>query len=116
MMVTMAGFEMPLAIIRSYIASALRLVVHLARLKGGPRKILRISEIVGLKKRRYYVIRDIFGFRQTGVRDGVAEGEFYATGHVPGFFDRLQAAGIELPAELFRERLLQPASPEVIGH
>jgi pilus assembly protein CpaF len=115
MMVTMAGFEIPLAIIRSYIASALRLVVHLARLKGGPRKIVRISEIVGLKKRRYYVIRDIFGFRQTGVRDGVAEGEFYATGQVPGFFDRLQAAGIELPAELFRERLLQPVQTEVLA-
>jgi pilus assembly protein CpaF len=114
MMVTMAGFEMPLAIIRSYIASALRLVVHLARLKGGPRKVLRISEIVGLKKRRYYVLRDIFGFRQTGLRDGLAIGEFYATGHVPSFVERLQASGMELPPELFRERVLEVASADEI--
>jgi pilus assembly protein CpaF len=106
MMVTMAGFEMPLLIIRSYIASALRVVVHLSRLKGGPRKVLRISEIIGLKKKQHYAIKDIFGFRQTGLRDGVAVGEFYATGHVPTFLSRLHASGLDLPAELFAERIL----------
>jgi pilus assembly protein CpaF len=109
MMVTMAGFEMPLAVIRSYISSALRLVVHMARLKGGPRKMMRISEVVGLKGRRHYVVRELFGFRQTGVRDGVAVGEFYATGAVPRLLPRLLAAGIELPAELFTERVLRTA-------
>ncbi|MCS6850443.1 MAG: CpaF family protein [Gemmataceae bacterium] len=109
MMVTMAGFEMPVAVIRNYIATALTLIVHLARLKGGPRKIMRISEIVGLKKRRY-LVRDIFGFQQTGVHDGQAVGEFYATGYVPRFVARLRAAGVDLPADLFRARGPQPDS------
>jgi pilus assembly protein CpaF len=105
MMVMMAGFEMPVGVIRQYIASAVGLVVQLARLKGGPRKIMKITEIRGLKKGRY-VVRDLFGFRQTGVRDGVAVGEFYATGKVPGFLGRLRTSGIELADDLFAERLL----------
>jgi pilus assembly protein CpaF len=105
-MVLMAGFEMPLPVIRNYIASAVRIVIHLARLKGGPRKVMRVSEVIGLKKRRYYVVRDLFGFRQTGVHDGLAVGEFYCTGLTPACLPRLHASGIDLPPELFRERVL----------
>ena len=107
MMVTMAGFDMPLAVIRNYIGSALRVVIQLARLKGGQRKVMRISEIDGLRKRRHYRVRDLFGFRQTGVENGRAVGEFFATGAVPACLDRLHAAGIDLPAELFQERVLE---------
>jgi pilus assembly protein CpaF len=107
MMVMLAGFEMPVPVIRQYVSSAITVVVHLARLKGGPRKVIRISEMLGLR-RRQYVVRDIFGFRQTGVRRGVAEGDFYATGHTPTFVSRLKSAGIELPAELFAERVIAP--------
>jgi len=103
-MVLMAGFEMPLPVVRNYIASAVRLVVQLARLKGGARKVMRISEIIGLRKRRYYVVRDIYGFRQTGVSGGRAVGEFYATGIVPACLERMQAAGAELPADQFATR------------
>jgi pilus assembly protein CpaF len=102
MMVTMAGFEIPVPVIRQYIASAITLIVHLARLKGGPRKIMRISEIIGLK-RRQYVVRDIFGYRQTGVRNGVAVGDFYTTGYVPRLLGRLQASGVDLPVSMFAE-------------
>ena len=105
MMVMLAGFKLPVLVIRQYIASALGLVIHLARLKGGPRKIIRVSEIVGLR-RRSYVIKDIFGFRQLGIHDGVATGEFYATGYEPTFLARLKAMGIDLPAWLFQERVL----------
>ena len=106
MMVTMAGFEMPLPVIRNYIASAVRIIVQIARLKGGARRMMRISEIVGLKRRRHYLVKDIFGFRQTGVRNGVAIGEFYATGYVPDFLPKLHAHGIDLSPELFKERIL----------
>jgi pilus assembly protein CpaF len=106
MMVTMAGFEMPLAVIRNYISSALHLVVHCARLKGGPRKVTRISEIVGLRRHKHYRVQDIFGFRQSGLRDGLAVGEFFATGYQPTFLPRLHAAGIDLSPELFKERIL----------
>ncbi len=115
-MVTMAGFEMPLAVIRNYVASAIRLVVHMARLKGGARKIIRISEIVGLKKRRYYIVRDLFHYRQTGVVNGQSVGEFHSTGVIPKCLPRLHASGIELPEDLFKEGPLETASEEVGRH
>jgi pilus assembly protein CpaF len=107
MMVLMAGFEMPVPVIRQYISSALTLVVQLVRLKGGQRKAVRISEIVGLKKRRY-IVRDIFGFEQTGIEEGRAVGDFYATGNVPRLLDRLRASGVELAPSLFTERTIEP--------
>src|ERR1700724_2133880 len=103
---------MPMVVIRNYIASALRVVVQLARLKGGARRVMRISEIIGLKKHRRYMVRDLFGFRQTGVHDGVAVGEFYATGHLPECLERLHAAGIDLAPDLFAERTLPVAAGE----
>jgi pilus assembly protein CpaF len=105
MMVKLAGFELPIEIIRQYVGSALGVVVQLARLKGGPRKIVRVSEIVGIR-RRSYVLKDIFGFRQLGIQDRRAVGEFYATGYQPTFLARLKAMGVELPAKFFEERIL----------
>jgi pilus assembly protein CpaF len=105
MMIMLAGFDLPVPIIRQYIASAIGLVIQLARLKGGVRRVLRVTEIVELR-RRSYVLRDIFGFRQRGIREGLAQGEFYATGHEPVLVGRLKAMGIELPGSLFQERTL----------
>jgi hypothetical protein len=51
-------------------------------------------------------MRDIFGFEQTGVRDGCAVGHFYATGHTPKLIERFGAAGIELSPDLFTQRYL----------
>ena len=106
-MVMMAGVKMPVDVIRQYVVTALSVVVHLSRLKGGPRKVTRVSEVVGIHPRRKtYVLKDIFGFRQLGIRDGEAHGEFYATGRAPRFLPRLKAMGIDLPEELFHERIL----------
>lgn len=105
MMVTMAGFEMPLTVIRNYIASAIRIVVHMGRLKGGRRKVLRVSEILGMKKRKY-IMHDLFVFNQTGVVGGEAVGHFEATGVVPHCLARLHAAGIDLPESHFAPRAL----------
>jgi pilus assembly protein CpaF len=105
MMVMLAGFELPVPVIRQYIAASIGLLVHTARLKGGPRKIVRITEIVELR-RRSYVLRDIFGFRQLGIKNGQAYGEFYATGYEPAFLGRLKSMGLDLPQDLFRERIL----------
>jgi pilus assembly protein CpaF len=113
MMVMMAGFEMPVPVIRQYIGSAITIVVQLSRLKGGARRLMRISEIHRRRSSRY-LVQDIFGFRQTGVREGHAMGEFYASGHLPGFLARLAASGVELPEEMFRQRVLlqtHPAAP-----
>jgi len=100
----MTGLELPVPVVRQYVAAGIRLVVHLARLKGGVRRIMRISEIVGIEKGEYR-IEDIFGFRQKGVDDAHrAFGEFYATGYRPACVDRLTAAGTTVPEDLFEQR------------
>jgi len=109
MMVMMAGFELPVPVIRYYIATAITLVVHLSRLKGGARRLMRVSEVVGLDPAPYDV-RDVFEYRQLGVRDGRAFGEFRGTGYRPKVLDRLRMNGIELPDALFEPRTL-PDSP-----
>ena len=105
MMVKLAGTALPIVIIRQYIASAITLVIQLARLKGGPRKVMRVSEIIGLR-RGAYALKDIFAFRQLGVRDGMAVGEFIATGYEPRLLGRLKAMSVDLPTSLFQERVL----------
>lgn len=104
LMVAMAGYELPIPVVRQYIATGIGLVVHLARLKGGPRRVMRVSEIVGIRDGGL-LVEDIFGYEQTGVNDlGVAQGEFFVTGYRPACLGRLRAAGVRLPDEMFDKR------------
>ncbi len=104
MMVMMAGFELPVPVIRYYIATAITLVVQLARLKGGKRKVVRVMEVLGTDPAPYHT-EEIFGYRQHGVRNGAAYGEFYSTGYRPRVMEKLNAMGVELPNETFRQRV-----------
>jgi len=106
MMVAMTGYDMPLQVVREYICTGIRLVVHLSRLKGGARRVMRISEIVGIQNGAY-VLEDIFGYEQTGVKDGVAVGDYYVTGYKPACLKRFVSAGIEVPDSLFERRILK---------
>jgi pilus assembly protein CpaF len=104
MMVAMTGFEVPISVVRQYIASGISLIVHVARLAGGQRRVMQISEINSDESGHYH-IEDIFGFEQTGVTDdGIAEGEFFATGYRPQCLQRIKAAGVSLPDDFFREQ------------
>jgi pilus assembly protein CpaF len=104
MMVAMTGLELPISVVRQYIAAGIRLVVHLSRLQGGARKILRISEVVGLENGSFR-IEDIFGYRQTGVdADKNAVGQFYATGYRPACLERLQTSGAPIADDWFTAR------------
>jgi pilus assembly protein CpaF len=109
-MVSMAGFDLPVPVVRRYISSAITMVIHLARLKGGVRRVMRVSEIMSLDNGDY-TIQDLFGFEQRGSDDrGIARGHFYATGKKPVFLKRLSQLGIELPESLFAPRQLTPDS------
>jgi pilus assembly protein CpaF len=104
MMVAMTGLEIPVQVVREYIAAGIKLVVHLARLKGGIRRVTRVSEIVGIREGEYQ-LQEIFGFEQQGVdEEGVAFGRFYATGYRPKCLERLMASGVELPDDLFEAK------------
>ncbi|TWT56880.1 putative conjugal transfer protein/MT3759 [Thalassoglobus neptunius] len=104
MMVAMSGYDLSIPVIRQYIKLGLTLVVHLARLKGGARRVMQVSEITGLKNGEF-VLEDVFGFTQTGVDEiGVARGEYYFTGYRPKCLARLEAAGVQLSDDLFKQR------------
>ena len=104
LMVAMGGFELPVSVVRQYIATGISLIVQVARLKGGARRVVRISEVVGLEDGNFCV-EDIFGFEQLGVDElGDARGEFYATGYRPNCLERLRSAGVHLHDELFEKR------------
>ena len=104
MMVAMTGLELPVPVVRQYIAAGIRLVVHLTRLKGGVRRITRISEIVSVENGEYR-IEDVFGFRQLGLDENkVAFGEFFATGYVPHCLERMRALGEDVSEEVFRKQ------------
>jgi pilus assembly protein CpaF len=72
------------------------------------RKVVRVTEVLGTDPAPY-ATQDVFGYRQLGVRNGLAFGEFYSTGYRPKVLERLAAMGISLPDDLFRERVWKDA-------
>jgi len=105
-MIMMAGFEMPIKAMRTQIASAIDLVVQANRLQGGPRKVTHITEIVGMEN-EVVVMQDIFKYIQDGIdEEGRAVGRFICTGVRPKCLDRLESAGIRMPASIFGERTM----------
>jgi pilus assembly protein CpaF len=100
-MCMMAGLDMPLIAIRRQIASAINLIVHLARLQDGTRKMVRITEIGGMEG-DIITLSDIFKFEQSGVSaDGKVLGQLRPTGLRPMFTPRLEVAGFKLGGEIF---------------
>ena len=105
-MIMMSGVELPLKAMRQQIASAVDLIIQANRLQGGPRKITSITEIVGMEQETV-VMQDIYRYVQTGVNEqGRAIGRFESTGIRPTFMDRLETAGVRLPASAFRQRTM----------
>jgi pilus assembly protein CpaF len=100
-MVLMSGVALPVRAMRDYIASALDVMVHLARLSDGTRKVTRVTEVVGMEE-DVVTTQDIFMFEQQGIdADGRVIGFYRATGIRPKFSERLERAGIHLGAEVF---------------
>jgi pilus assembly protein CpaF len=97
----MAGLEMPLQAVRKQIAAAISLIVHLARLSDGSRKMTHITEIAGMEG-DVITLTDIFKYEQSGVTpQGKIMGQLRPTGMRPLFTPRLEAAGFKLGGEIF---------------
>jgi pilus assembly protein CpaF len=106
MMVGMAGFDMPIWVIRKQISSAVQIVVQAARLTGGVRKITKISEITGMEGDTISM-HDIFVFKQTGLdANRVAQGHFVSTGIRPKCLELIEIMGIGLDTEIFEPHTL----------
>ncbi len=106
LMIALSGAELPTKVTRQYIASAIQLFVHIARLSSGERKVMRISELAGVKDGEFE-LNDIFVYRMAGKHpSGRVVGSFYATGYEPKVIRKMAAAGYEVNQSMFIAREL----------
>ena len=102
-MVLMADLEIPTRVILQQLASAIKLVVQVARLQDGSRKIVAIAEVLGVDKDRVETA-DICLFERLGISEaGKVQGRFRWTGYRPKVLERLRISGLTLPDALFEE-------------
>jgi pilus assembly protein CpaF len=101
-MVLMAGVELPVRAIREQVAGAVDLIVQQARLKDGSRRIVAITEVVGMEG-DVVTLQDIFTFDWSAGRDenGRFRGTLVSTGLRPKFLTDLQDLGVEVSPQLF---------------
>lgn len=93
-MVLMSGMELPVRAIREQIHSAIDIVVQQSRMKDGSRKIVNITEVVGMEGDTI-TLQDIFTYRAQGIdSNGKLKGNFIATGIRPNFLEKLTSSGI----------------------
>jgi len=100
-LVLMAGFDLPVRVIRAQIASAVNLIVQQERMRDGSRKITRITEMQGLEGDNV-VLQDIFLFQAVAVSEvDKVDGALKPTGIRPNFSTRLEKSGFRLSGDIF---------------
>jgi len=99
-MTLMAGYDLPIRAIREQISSALDLIVHVDRMRDGTRKVVNLTEVAGMEG-EIITLTDLFQFEQTGYDNGRIVGGLRSTGLRPGFMDRIEAAGVQVPPSTF---------------
>jgi len=104
-MVAMAGFQLPPRAVKEQVASAINLVIQIARHSDGTRRVTSLSEITGMEE-DVITMQEIFVFEKSGIDEqGKVVGRYRPTGIRPRFADRLRVSGIHLPVEMFDETL-----------
>jgi pilus assembly protein CpaF len=100
-MVSMTGITFPMRALRAQMASAINIVIQVARDEDGRRRVISLQEVNGMEG-EVVTMSEIFSFERSGVdTEGNVLGELRPTGVVPAFQKRLARRGIELPASLF---------------
>jgi len=103
-MVAMAGLDLPQRAVRSQVASAIHVVIQLARLADGKRRLVSLQEINGMEG-EVVTMQEIYTYERHGVdSDGNVLGEIVPTGLRPRFTEKLRIAGVELTSDLFERR------------
>jgi pilus assembly protein CpaF len=98
----MTETEVPAAAIKAQVGAAINIVISTARLYDGSRKIMTISEVLGVDDRGRYQTKDIFRFTQKGrTAEGTIIGEMQPTGYVPTFYEEIERNNIPFPKDKF---------------
>lgn len=97
----MAGMELPVRAIREQIASAVNLIVQISRLSDGSRKIMSITEVVGMQG-EVVSLQEVFRFKETGYdKNRKIQGQFQAMGLIPSFIEKFEQKGVVVPRDIF---------------
>ena len=100
-MILMAGTALPTRAMREQISSAIDVLIQIARLADGSRRVMSITEVTGMEG-DVVTTQEVYRFRRRGITaEGQVVGQFEATGVRPLFVERLKVAGVELPPQLF---------------
>jgi pilus assembly protein CpaF len=100
-MILMAGTALPTRAMREQISSAVDVLIQIARLADGSRRVMSITEVTGMEG-DVVTTQEVYRFRRRGITaEGQVVGQFEATGVRPLFVERLQVAGVELPPQMF---------------
>jgi pilus assembly protein CpaF len=99
-LVLMAGFDLPVVVVRRQIASAVDLIVQQARLRDGSRKVLQITELQGMEGDTV-ILQDIFLYKEQPLEGEGEPGHLAPTGIRPRFMSQLSDAGHELGTAVF---------------
>ncbi|WP_422485332.1 CpaF family protein [Gudongella sp. DL1XJH-153] len=100
-MVMMSGMDLPSRAIREQVSSAINLIVFVSRMTDGTRKVMKITEIVGMEADTI-TLQDLYIFKQEGFDEGGnVLGRHMPTGIVPKFMEKLKAYGETIPASVF---------------
>lgn len=100
-LVSMAGFNLAAKAMRHYVSSALDVIIQIARMSDGTRRLISLQEVVGMEG-DLITLQELFVFQQTGLDEQRrVKGRFKATGVRPTFFERIAAKGVTLPSDLF---------------
>ncbi len=102
-MVMMASQHVPDKVIRQQLASAIHLVVHVARLTDGARRVTGVAEVLGVEH-EHVEMQDIFEFERSGISPrGKVVGTMRGSGNTPICLERLKAYGVHLSPSIFNE-------------
>ncbi len=97
----MAGMELPSRAIREQIAGAVDLIVQISRMSDGSRKILSITEVVGMQGETI-TLQEIFRYKEEGFdKNRKIIGQFQPLGMIPTFIEEFEARGVNVPRNLF---------------
>lgn len=110
----MAGMDLPAKAIREQIAGAVHLIVQISRMSDGSRKLMSITEVVGMQGDTV-TLQEVFRFKEEGFdKNRKVIGQFQALGLIPTFIEEFEQRGVSIPRNLFmtseQQTVKKPAS------
>lgn len=101
-MVLMSGIDIPIKAIREYIENAIDIVIHVERQADGRRKVVKITEVVGMSDNGEIILKDIFAFLPKGLtKESEVNGEFVLYNYIPQSYKKIKSRGIDDLDDIF---------------